>query len=259
MQGLRVDTSPQASNSHANSPSLSRSSSPTRPPYSPITPTLCPTFLTTSSSRPQDDSHGSSRKIYTHTQPSQTAIPQPSPEPIYLDSNPDALALKSAISILQIQARNATVDIQSLQTIKDRALEDPVGFTAALTKGDVRGKSDILSRIPTQDEDTEEDDEEAQTTNESKAWPKLPAPQHVVRCPPINWNQYALVGDSLNKLHADQQSRPTEGTPQRLGPNGQLVFGGDGQRKQANIGIAAPYAPSRDKIDKNGPKKGARK
>ena len=116
---------------------------------------------------------------------------------------------------------------------------------------------------PSQDDEDGDKDEEAmeteQTNNDGKAWPKLPTPQNVVRCPPINWNQYAIVGESLNKLHADQQARPTEGTVQRMGPDGQLIQGSEGQRRQADLGVAAPYQPGRDKIEKTGTKKGGKK
>jgi len=52
----------------------------------------------------------------------------------------------------------------------------------------------------------------------------LPTPQSVVRCPPINWAQYGVVGDSLEKLHAEQMAAPTPGVPLPLGPGGSYEF-----------------------------------
>ncbi|KAH6670507.1 hypothetical protein B0J14DRAFT_596397 [Halenospora varia] len=291
MPGLTLDTSPRATNSsqpsqpqsqtqpYSQSPSNprtssisnSRSASPVRPPYSPLTPTLRAARLATteSSQQRQQQNNGSTptiaqppRQTYTHSQPAQTSIPQPPPVPIDFADNPDAIALKSAISILQIQARNAASDIKNLQKVKERALEDPEGFSEALGRGEIKVKPDPW-RNPGPIEDDEDDDEDEKMVVEmnegegkEKKWPLLPTPQDVVRCPPINWTQYAVVGDSLDKLHKDQQARPTEGMPQRVGPDGQLVFGGEGQRRAADVGVVAPFAPGKDKIEK---KKGGKK
>jgi hypothetical protein len=163
-----------------------------------------------------------------------------------------------------MQARNATKDIQALQAIKERAMKDPEGFARAVATGEVQGKGDALFAPSQDDDDMDDDDEEVpeerlDKEKEEKAWPKLPTPQNVVRCPPINWNQYAVVGESLDKLHADQQARPTEGMPQRLGPDGSLSFGGDGQRRPADLGVAAPYQFGRDKIEKMSTRKGGKR
>ena len=64
------------------------------------------------------------------------------------------LALKSAASILQIQARNAVKDIQALQRIKERALRDPEAFSRALESGEVGTRLDPLYYPG---EDTDED------------------------------------------------------------------------------------------------------
>lgn len=181
--------------------------------------------------------------------------------PIAFDENPDALALKSAISILQMQARNATRDIQDLQAIKGRALQNPEEFVRAVAAGEVKKKGDSLFSPSQDDEDDEDEREHMQQDGkeDGKAWPKLPTPQNVVRSPPINWTQYAVVGESLDKLHSDQQARPTEGMPQRLGPEGQLSYGGDGQRRPADLGVAAPYQFGRDKIEKMSTRKGGKR
>jgi hypothetical protein len=169
---------------------------------------------------------------------------------------------------LQIQAHNATADIQTLHRIKGKALDDPEGFARALAAGEVATKSDSLF-APSQDDSSEDEDEEGEKVEglegEGKGkekvekWGKLPRPQNIVRCPPINWMQYAVVGESLDKLHKDQQARPTEGMPQRLQPDGSLAFGGEGQRRREDMGVAAPYQPGKDKIERMGTRKGGKR
>ncbi|CAG8978187.1 hypothetical protein HYALB_00011422 [Hymenoscyphus albidus] len=236
------------SSSFTPSTSTSRPSSPLRPPVSPLTPTR---------EHASNPFATAPRRTYTHTQEPQTAIPQPALEPIKYDENPDVIALKSTIAILQMQARNATTDIQMLQKIKERAVADPHAFTTALVNGELGKEGPSVPLYTDDDDDVDEEDEDEKTNVdiENKKWPKLPKPQNVVRTPPINWTQYAVVGDPLDKLHNDQVSRPSEGKPQKLGPDGALVFGGDGVRRPADFGIAAPYSPLRDRLDK---KKGKR-
>jgi hypothetical protein len=93
-----------------------------------------------------------------------------------------------------------------------------------------------------------------------KSWHTLPKPQNVVRCPPINWAQYAVVGESLDKLHAEQQRAPAQGSPAVVSPGGTYEFKGGGQGGNPGeelVGIAAPYTPGRDKLEKKA--KGGRK
>jgi hypothetical protein len=172
------------------------------------------------------------------------------------------------MSILQVQARNAENDIRNLARMKERALRDPEGFATAVAEGKVQTKSDSLFNPSVDDNDEDEDEEmedadaEAQAAAEErrqKEWGKIPKPQNIVRCPPINWQKYAIVGESLDKLHEDQKSRPTEGKPQIMGPDGQLRYGGDGTRRPADFGIAAPYQPGRDKIEKMSTRKGGKR
>lgn len=183
--------------------------------------------------------------------------------PIAFDENPDALALKSAISILQIQARKAAEDMQTLQAMKERAMKNPEEFARAIAAGQIKSKPDYLFAPSQEDEDVDEEDDDKMELDElrkdAKAWPRIPTAQNVVRCPPINWHKYSVVGESLDKLHADQRARPTEGTPQKLGPDGKLSSGGDGQRRPADVGVAAPYQYGRDKIEKTTSRKSGKK
>ena len=220
-----------------SNPQRSRSPSPARPPVSPITPTLGPT------------------RTLTHTQPDQTSIPPPAPEPLAFDSNPDVIAIKSAISILQIQKNRATADIQALNRAKDAAVVDPEAFVKDLVEGKINA--------PQPEEDESSDEGEGMDNagegsskqlprDQPREWTTLPKPQNIVRCPPINWSQYAIVGDSLDKLHAEQINRPTQGTPATIGQHGVYEFkGGDGKQEKYS-GVAAPYNPLQDKVDKKG-------
>lgn len=184
-------------------------------------------------------------------------IPQPPPLPLDLDSNPDAIALKAAISVLRLQQQKSRRDIQTLRKIKDAALEDPTSFVEDLRSG--RLTSPPLPRDPLaatlagpDDEDSDEDMAEPETTdvvageeqeqrlgtiknqpsNASK-FPTIPTPQNIVRCPPINWSKYHIVGEPLDRMHEEQRRRPDLGEPWQESPREALV--------------AAPYSPWRDR------------
>ncbi|KAM7222331.1 hypothetical protein V8F06_002358 [Rhypophila decipiens] len=306
----------------------SRAASPSRPPVSPITPTLGPTHLpgaapATSSISPLTAGNNNNttipnfaqgRPAFTHSQPDQVAISQlPPAQPISFDDNPDVLALKSAISILQLQRARAQADMQALNQAKAAALADPAAFIADITEGRVSMDGDPLmsgqsrraaaqtdqdpeesSSSSSEDEDEEGDSSMANTKTKNKPqpkakakspqckkskpktttpWQKLPKPQTVVRMPPINWSQYGVVGESLDKLHAEQLAAPASGTPVPLGPGGTFEFKAATEQmvrdeRQQQIqqqqhhqtfqfqppplkggpSIAAPYTPGRDKI-----------
>ncbi|VBB72871.1 Putative protein of unknown function [Podospora comata] len=286
-------SSRQAPQRHQQPPQLPttittpRAPSPTRPPISPITPKLDPTKPTLPPHLPKETpippptipDFSLSRPPLSHTsQPqAQTAIPPPQPVPLDFDSNPDVLALKSAISILQLQRQRAQADIQSLHKAKLSALSDPASFVADLTTGKVGQKEEgLFGGSPPSDSDSDDSDEDTKKQDgeekeKEPAWRKLPKPQTVVRCPPINWNQYAIVGESLDKLHAEQLKAPTPGVPvvmtggSNQGTAGRFEFtagqqggGGGGaggglvgsNQPQKLVGIAAPYVPGRDKIEK---------
>ncbi|KAK4176294.1 hypothetical protein QBC36DRAFT_352756 [Triangularia setosa] len=258
-----------------------RQPSPTRPPISPITPKLDPAKPVLPPHLPKETpippptipDFSLSRPLLSHISqaaPAATILP-PQPVPLDFDSNPDVLALKSAISILQLQRQRAQADIQSLHKAKLSALSDPAAFVADLTSGKVGQKEEGLfgGSAPSDSGDDDDDDDDDEETKKQKdkeeepAWRKLPKPQTVVRCPPINWNQYAVVGESLDKLHAEQRKAPMPGVPVVMTGTSQGTFeftaGAGGQstagligsnQPQKLVGIAAPYAPGRDKIEK---------
>ncbi|KAK3311272.1 uncharacterized protein B0T15DRAFT_68377 [Chaetomium strumarium] len=341
MRGLSVATNADpATAKPRRSSNASRTSSPPRPPVSPITPPLGPARLpphaapSTGTDRPTVPDFARGRPSFTHTtQTEQVGVVPPPAPPIDFETNPDVIALKSAISILQLQRARATADIQTLSRAKEAALADPEAFIADLQAGRIRTDGDPLfpgrGRGSTIEEDSdddsdsnddkegEEEDERGNAQSEEQAdwneteprirserskpdgasrshlpsrsstgkgkakqkpdaegvtgkpppWQTLPKPQTIVRCPPINWAQYGVVGESLDKLHAEQLAAPTPGAPMILGPGGTYEFkaggsggggsaaaaaGGGSEQGGRLVGIAAPYNPLRDKLEKKG-------
>ncbi|TPX14244.1 uncharacterized protein E0L32_000638 [Thyridium curvatum] len=257
-----------------------RPPSPTPPTVEPISPITKPAYLdgaSTGSGTHYLPNFSEGRQSFTFSSPTTlvhpdsdaTAIPAPRPIPIDLESNPDVLALRSAVTILQLQKRKAEADVVALQRAKEAAMADPEGFARDLAEGKVHKQGDALfPSAPAQDDDDDDDDdddEEMQDATDGVAsrksggakdalWRELPQPQNVVRMPPVNWSKYAVVGESLDKLHNEQLSRPTPGAPAVIGPNGTYEFKSGGEQPQAEskklVGIAAPYNPSRDKLEK---------
>lgn len=220
---------------------------------SPITPPLAPTQAPDPA--PAASTLYPGRQLLTHvSQPSQQiGIPPPPPEPLDFDSNPDVIALKAAISVLQVQKSRATGDIQTLHRVREEALNEPEAFIRDLAAEKVRPRDDSLF------EASDSDDEGKQRKpgrpcqephGKPRAWSSLPKPQDVVRCPPINWAQYAVVGESLDKLHAEQVHRPSQGSPAVFGSAGLYEVKNEGKQEKYP-GVAAPYTPGKDIIDRD--------
>ncbi|KAI4153930.1 MAG: hypothetical protein LQ340_002003 [Diploschistes diacapsis] len=196
--------------------------SPTPPPYSPLTP-----------------------------EPSMPTLDMPPPVPISESSNPDAIALRSALSILQIQRLRSIQDVQRLNRQKELALADPEAFTKALKAGQVR-KASQQGFLGTH-EDGESSGDDTQSNQPKKAlsdestaldqdFGRVPQAQNVVRCPPINWAKYHVAGDALDSLHEQERRQPTAAEPQQSeSATGPHV-------------VAAPYSPWRDRLPTNPPK-----
>ncbi|OAA64857.1 hypothetical protein ISF_04267 [Cordyceps fumosorosea ARSEF 2679] len=195
------------------------------PPMSPITPPLRAAQL--SSPAPP----------LTHTTqetPAATLPLAPGPQPIDFEGNPDAIALRSAIAVLQVQRARAAADMRALSRAKDAAVDDPEAFVRDLVAGKVNHHHS------------------GEAQGDGAVWATLPRPQEVVRCPPINWSQYAVVGESLDKLHAEQVARPTQGGPAAYVPGhaGMYEFRGGHGRQEAYQGVAVPYNPVKDRVDR---------
>ncbi|KAF2146453.1 uncharacterized protein K452DRAFT_213857, partial [Aplosporella prunicola CBS 121167] len=213
--------------------------SPPRPPVSPITPVASIAQLA-----PTDPAD---RVV---PPPAVDMIPPPASVPISESTNTDAIALRSAIALLQIQREKSKKDLQSLEKIKHAAVAEPEAFVEELKAGRLRPKhpkgdllgptlaSSLDSLAKHADDDDQDDDSDADessaTSPASGAPPPkfgpVPEPQNIFRCPPINWAKYHVVGESLDKLHAEQRQRPSPGLPGRA---------------PVHV-LAAPYSPFTD-------------
>lgn len=214
--------------------------SPVAPPYSPITPVM------------------SSTSVFENTAGYQYAPPQEVPQPpplipILESENPDAIALRAALSILQIQRQQNLRDMRKLEQQKKEAVADPVGFASDVTKGKVKtvsGNGLLVGSTPEvehktssssddfQDSALDSDSDDERPLRERPKFENIPGPQKIVRMPPINWAKYHIVGESLDKLHEEQRKRPTPGQPRR---------NEDLSRAPEHV-IAAPYNPWTDKV-----------
>ncbi|KAK7542422.1 uncharacterized protein J3D65DRAFT_214940 [Phyllosticta citribraziliensis] len=208
--------------------------SPPRPPVSPITP-----VATIAQLAPSDQAD---RVI---PPPALDFMPQPPSKSIDETENTDAIALRSAIALLQIQRDKSKKDIQTLQKIKQAAVAEPEAFVDELKSGRLKPKresNDVLG--PTLgglesllNSDQEDSDDEARSPTSGPPPPKfgpVPEMQNIFRCPPINWDKYHVVGESLDKIHLEQRQRPGHAPP--------------GQMRAPVHRIAAPYSPFTDRI-----------
>ncbi|EDN04641.1 hypothetical protein I7I51_02080 [Histoplasma capsulatum] len=248
---------------------------PPHPPYSPITPVLSHAPMLPSPSPmqqaipPPSTFAATAFSLATANPANTNALPvstpaasfmvEPAPIPISESDNPDVIALRSAISILQMQKQQALRDMKTLDQMKQAAVEHPEEFARELAKGNLASKAgDIFNPTALDDDEGEHAggttaqvdasttsvrDEDAMDVHQQSlpSFGKIPTPQKVVRMPPINWAKYHIVGESLDKLHEEQRRRPTPGEPRRddVPPR---------QRAPEHF-IAAPYRPFTDNLE----------
>ncbi|KAF2253047.1 hypothetical protein BU26DRAFT_213859 [Trematosphaeria pertusa] len=252
MPALLVDTSTRSSSpSNSSTPSdqrdrrRSQSRSPNRPPVSPITPTVSVAQLA-----PIERPDPRNRVV---PPPTATFRQQPPSVPISESENPDAIALRSAISLLQLQREKSKRDLKALEDLKAAAVSDPQGFVHSLREQRAQAAGahhDILT--PTLSDISESARREAgdgleqrdgvarkdsadvdgATTDLSK-FPSIPQPQNVVRCPPVNWAKYHIVGEPLDRMHEEQRQYPGSLEPPRTQQG----------TKAPPHAVAAPYSP----------------
>jgi len=235
-----------------------RPGTPPRPPYSPVTPVLAPLTPVPGAHSivPPDISPSSSARPFA----AQDGVPggfsgpprqpvfmaEPPPVPISESENPDAIALRSAISILQLQKQQSLRDIQTLDRMKKAAAADPEGFAKELAAGNLTSsppRGGILNFTDLDDEN------ESGRKGRASEFGKIPQPQNIVRMPPINWAKYQIVGEPLDRMHEEQRRRPSPGEPRREDPT---------QRAPEHF-IAAPYRPLVDKLETPGKPRGTSK
>jgi len=214
---------------------------PERPPVSPITPVASIARLAPIKRDEPDRPVG--------PPPAATFMRHPPLVPISESENPDAIALRSAISLLQLQREKSTRDIKTLEELKRNAVADPEGFIRAIQTQRAHPSklaSDVLSPTlpdgfdngPTgikREGSGAQDELKDGLEGSSTKFPPVPQPQNVVRCPPINWAKYHVVGESLDKLHEEQRRYPSSGDST------------SGIRAPEHR-IAAPYSPFADRV-----------
>ncbi|PGH08471.1 hypothetical protein AJ80_07870 [Polytolypa hystricis UAMH7299] len=289
---------------------------PPQPPYSPVTPVLShsslfplpspdqiilpPVIPSLSAAVEPRNATATSAAAVPIAPPQPLFTPEPAPIPISESENPDAIALRAALSILQVQKQRALSDIQTLEKLKSSAAQHPEAFAKELVKGNLRSREgDLFNPVADEEEEEEEEEEEVKKENgiaeqkpategrngdgggggggeeamdidpqpqpqplKQPKFPKVPAPQNIVRMPPINWAKYHVIGEPLDKLHDEQRVRPWSGEPRRdsAGMAAALGTGGGGalqhqqqQQPQAVRApehfIAAPYRPFVDRLE----------
>ncbi|KAL1609031.1 hypothetical protein SLS59_001394 [Nothophoma quercina] len=257
---LNTDLRPASSDTSSTSgASQKRSESPTsdRPPVSPITPTATHAQLAPierSESRPRNEPPPRPAPAPT------TFRQQPPSVPISESENPDAIALRSAISLLQIQREKSKRDLKALEELKHAAVKDPEAFMRSLQEQRIqaaRAHNDVLTPTLAGLTDPAESDDDDTTAGQqagagrkdsanvdSRAAPRFPAipqPQNVVRCPPIEWTKYHIVGEPLNKMHEEQKKWPGSSQPPKLA---------NGHHAPPHS-VTAPYSPFNDAVGKS--------
>jgi hypothetical protein len=252
MPALLVDTttrpvsSSDASTASDRSGNRSKSPTPDRPPVSPLTPTasaaqLAPVERTEPRPRPAPP-------------PAATFRPQPPSVAISESENPDAIALRSAISLLQLQREKSKRDLKALEELKAAAVADPQAFVHSLQEQRAQASqshhdmltptlSGLTDSLGSHDQDTNSADTRKDSTHmEAKPdppkFPAIPQPQNIVRCPPINWEKYHIVGEPLDKIHEEQKKWPGSAEPPRTKSG----------HRAPPYSVAAPYSPFTDGI-----------
>jgi len=164
---------------------------------------------------------------------------QPPSLPFAESDNPDVMALRAAISVLQMQRDKSKRDLQTLEKLKQAAIAQPELFAEELAAGRLSQEpnhSDPLSATFESDSSDEEEDMDAnaQSVEQDAKFPKFPSAQNVFRAPHINWGRYNIVGKPLDRMHEEQRLKPAQGGTPR----------GEGSVQI----IAAPYSPFTDKL-----------
>ncbi|KAI8940441.1 hypothetical protein NX059_004128 [Plenodomus lindquistii] len=262
MPALLVDTNPRpasssdASSTSARSRKRSESASPNRPPVSPITPTVTAAQLA-----PVERTESHARIVPPPPPPPPppraTFISPPPAVAISESENPDAIALRSAISLLQLQREKSKRDLKALQELKTVAVADPQAFARAIQQQQAqaaRSYHDVLTptlsgltdSVPSHDDHSDtgaganarKDSADVHAKLPQTQIPPIPQPQNVVRCPPIEWSKYHISGEPLDKMHEEQKKWPGSTDPPRTK---------SGQRAPPHS-VSAPYSPFTDNV-----------
>ena len=186
-------------------------------------------------------------------------VPEPPPQPFSSEDSADAVALRAAISSLQFQKQKAKSDLQTLGALKKQALAEPQRYRQELIAGRLKEQrpdfGSIRDVLDAPKEEGDDDDEvvlrareedesplsgtrnqsSQQATGTEAPFSRIPGPQDIVRMPPINWDKYHVVGESLDALHEQQRRWPGSAPGQ------------DNRGREHSV--AAPYSPFYDTLD----------
>ena len=139
-----------------------------------------------------------------------------------------------------MQRLRSAQNMQTLDRQRKLALAHPEEFRAGLIDGTIRSQHELETVFD--EEESQEEEEQKENPSESttsvsplKDFGKIPAPLHVIRCPPVNWAKYHVAGEVLDQLHEQQRRLPGSGLVSQTLPS----------RPHA---IAAPYSPWHDKV-----------
>lgn len=173
--------------------------------------------------------------------------------------NPDAIALRSAISLLQLQREKSKRDLKTLQELKAVAVADPQAFAQSIQQQQAQAArsyqdvltptlSGLIESTPCDEDHGDSDSGPGANARKDSAdvnaklprpgIPPIPQPQNIVRCPPIEWSKYHISGEPLDKMHEEQKKWP--GSTER--PRTQ-----SGQRAPPHA-VSAPYSPFTDNV-----------
>ncbi|PNS18174.1 Chitin synthase 3 [Sphaceloma murrayae] len=199
-------TSEALPGTHPSSAAPSRDVSPVPPLASPISPKLAP-----------------ARQLAPQST-NVSLIDKPPSLPFSGEDATDAIALRAAISSLQVQRKRAEDDVKTLQRIRDDALARPDDFQKHVVETAMKQMKRPAKFDPHAVQ--EADDVEVQDTP-PQMFPTIPQPQDVVRCPPINWAKYNIVGEPLDRMHNAQQIA----------------------EYKPGAGVTAAYDPATDKLE----------
>ncbi|EEQ34682.1 conserved hypothetical protein [Microsporum canis CBS 113480] len=211
---------------------------------SPLPPAAYPTVSenTLESTIPSVVDRTRSTKTKNGTMPTPTPpqfIKEPAPVPISESENPDAIALRSAITILQIQKQQALRDIQALAKMKQAATEDPHAFANEFLAGSLQSEQgDLFRPSPLQEDEPEygaESGPEAMDVDQEK---------RTQQDNNSGGNQTGRLGEPLDRMHEEQRLRPTLGEPRHdITPTSISAL------RSPEHTLAAPYRPFVDKIE----------
>lgn len=137
-----------------------------------------------------------------------------------------------------MQRQQSLKDIRDLDKIKDAAVENPREFANDLRAGKLKkpqASEIVFDHV--EYEDSDEDEQADNKTDTTSKFGRLPNPQNVARCPPIEWSKYHILGKPLDDLHEAQKKYP--------GATGKEIVNKSAREHE----ITAPYRPFKDKLD----------